>query len=78
MLGCNMVNNMDRLEEDLRYFRQQLEVERDPFRRNLIIGQIRDVEAEILNLLRQERQQLERENRNLEDALELAKRMKKK
>jgi hypothetical protein len=73
-----MVNNMDRLEEDLRYFRQQLEVERDPFRRNLIIGQIRDVEAEILNLLRQERQQLERENRNLEDALELAKRMKKK
>ena len=73
-----MVNNMDRLEEDLRYFRQQLEVERDPFRRNLIIGQIRDVEAEILNLLQQERQQLERENRNLEDALELAKRMKKK
>ena len=71
-----MVNNMDRLEEDLRYFRQQLEVERDPFRRNLIIGQIRDVEAEILNLLRQERQQLEREN--LKDALELAKRMKKK
>ena len=69
-----MVNNMDRLEEDLRYFRQQLEVERDPFRRN----QIRNVEAEILNLLRQERQQLERENRNLEDALELAKRMKKK
>ena len=73
-----MVNNMDRLEEDLRYFRQQLEVERDPFRRNLIIGQIRDVEAEILNLLQQERQQLECENRNLEDALELAKRMKKK
>ena len=67
-----MVNNMDRLEEDLRYFRQQLEVERDPFRRN----QIRNVEAEILNLLRQERQHLEREN--LEDALELAKRMKKK
>ena len=32
------------------------------FRRNVILGQIRAVEAEIINLLRQERLQLEQEN----------------
>ena len=73
-----MVNNMERLEQDLRFFRQQLETERDQFRRNLILGQIRDVEREILNLLREERAQLELENKNFQDALDDAMRMKKK
>ena len=69
---------MERLEQDLRFFRQQLETERDQFRRNLILGQIRDVEREILNLLREERAQLELENKNFQDALDDAMRMKKK
>ena len=69
---------MERLEQDLRYFRLLLETERDPFRRNLLLGQIRDVEQEILNLLIAERRQVERENKNLQDALDLAMKMKKK
>ena len=69
---------MERLEQDLRFFRQQLETERDQFRRNLILGQIRDVEREILNLLREERAQLELDNKNFQDALDDAMRMKKK
>ena len=76
-----MVNNSankERLLADLRYFRLQLEMERDPFRRNLLMGQIRDVQLEIYNLLQQERAQVEQENKNLEDALNLALQMKKK
>ena len=69
---------MDRLEQDLRFFRQQLETERDQFRRNLLLGQICDVEKEILRLLRQQRQQVEQENKNLQDLLNLAMKMKKK
>ena len=69
---------MDRLEQDLRFFRLQLETERDQFRRNLLLGQIRDVEQQILNLLRQERALLEHQNQNLQDLLEIGKKMKKK
>ena len=69
---------MERLEQDLLYFRRELETERDPFRRILLLGQIRDVEQDILNLLVQERIQAERENKNLQDALDYAIKMKKK
>jgi hypothetical protein len=69
---------MERLEQDLRFFRQELENEHDPFRRNLLLSQIRDVEQEIVNLLRQQRAQVERENRNLREALEDAMKKKKK
>ena len=69
---------MERLEQDLLYFRRELETERDPFRRILLLGQIRDVEQDILNLLFQERIQAERENKNLQDALDFAMKMKKK
>ena len=69
---------MERLEQDLLYFRRELETERDPFRRILLLGQIRDVEQDILNLLVQERIQAERENKNLQDALDFAMKMKKK
>ena len=63
---------MDRLEQDLRYFRQALETERDQFRRNLLLGQIRDVEQQILNRLRVERAQVEEENKRLQNLLEYA------
>ena len=69
---------MDRLETDLRFFRQALENERNQFRRNLLLGQIRDVQQQILNTLRAERIRVERQNQNLEDALNEAKQMKKK
>ena len=69
---------MDRLEEDLRFFRLQLENEHNQFMRNILLGQIRDVEQQILNLLRQQRARLERENKNLEDLLNLGMKMKKK
>ena len=69
---------MRNLEQDLRFFEQELERERDPFRRNLILGQICEIKQEILNNLRRERAQAERENRNLQEALEAAIQMKKK
>ena len=69
---------MDRLEEDLRFFRLQLENEHDQFMRNILLGQIRDIEQQILNLLRQQRARLEQENNNLEDLLNLGMKMKKK
>ena len=69
---------MDRLEEDLRFFEQQLETERNPFLRNLILGQIRDIKQQMLNILRQQRLLLQRQNQNLQDALEHAKSIKKK
>ena len=64
---------MDRLEQDLRYFKLELERERDPFRRNLLLEQIRDTEQRILNLMRQESARLARENQNMTEALDMIK-----
>ena len=69
---------MDRLQRDLRFFEQELERERDPFRRNLLLGQIGTIKQQILADLRRERIQLERENDNFEQELETAIKMKKK
>jgi hypothetical protein len=77
-MANNRNEKMERLEQDLRFFQQELANERDQFRRNLLLGQIRDVEQEILNLLRQERAEVERQNKNLQDMLEYAMKMKKK
>ena len=60
---------MERLEQDLRYFKLELSREQDPFRRNLLLVQIRDTEQRILNLMREESARLARENRNMEEAL---------
>ena len=68
---------MERLQQDLRFFQRELETERNQFRRNLLLGQIRDINQEILNLLRAERAVVERQNRNLQDALNIAMKMKK-
>jgi hypothetical protein len=70
--------NMDRLEQDRAFFKLALETERDQFRRNILLAQLRDVDIEILRLLRQERVQAERENQNLQEALDKAMKMKKK
>jgi hypothetical protein len=68
---------MERLEQELRYFRQELANERDPFLQNILLGQIRDCQEQILHLLQEERKQAERENKNLQDALNWAIKMKK-
>ena len=62
---------MDRLEQDLRFYKLELAREQDPFRRNLLLVQIRDTEQKILNLMRQESERLSRENRNMEEALDM-------
>ena len=68
---------MKNFERDLRFFERELEKKEDPFKRNLILGQIRDIKMEILQNLRRERAQVERENRNLQDALESCLKAKK-
>ena len=68
---------MRNFERDLRFFERELEKEEDPYKRNLLLGQIRDIKMEILQNLRRERAQVERENRNLQDALESCLKTKK-
>ena len=59
---------MDRLEADLRYFRMELEREQDPFRCRLLMERIVITERRLLDLMRQERQELERQTANMERA----------
>ena len=62
---------MHRLEQDLRFFKFELEREHNPFRRNLVLRQIARVEEEILRLMRQERERIDQENRIMERFLEI-------
>ena len=59
---------MDRLEADLRYFRMELEREIDPFRRRLLMERIAITQQRVVDLLQQERQELERQTANMERA----------
>jgi protein subunit release factor B len=69
---------MRNFEQDLRFFQQELERERDPFRRNLLLKQICDIKKEMYKEVREERAQLERENKNFSDALDAVTKTKKK
>jgi protein subunit release factor B len=69
---------MRNFEQDLRFFEQELERERDPFRRNLLLKQICDIKKEMYKEVREERAQLERENKNFSDALDAVTKTKKK
>jgi protein subunit release factor B len=69
---------MSNFEQDLRFFQQELERERDPFRRNLLLKQICDIKKEMYKEVREERAQLERENKNFSDALDAVTKTKKK
>ena len=69
---------MRNFEQDLRFFQQELERERDPFRRNLLLKQICDIKKEMYKEVREERAQLERENKNFFDALDAVMKTKKK
>ena len=62
---------MDRLEADLRFFMRELEGEEDPFRRRIIQQHIVATQRAILALMVQEREELDRQNSNMERALEI-------
>ena len=62
---------MDRLEDDLRFFLRELEGENDPFRRRLVQQRIVATQRAILALMTAEREELDRQNANMERALEL-------
>ena len=64
-------SKMERLEEDLRFFRRELERENDPFRRQLLQQRIAVTERAILALMIEERERIQRQNSNMERALEL-------
>ena len=61
---------MEKNENDLTFFKLALEQERDPQRRMLLLQQIRDVKQEILQRVREERARVQRENENMQKALD--------
>ena len=60
---------MDRLEADLRFFMHELEREDDPFRRRLLQVRVVATQRSILALMTEEREELDRQNANMERAL---------
>ena len=60
---------MDRLEADLRFFLHELEREDDPFRRRLLQVRVVATQRSILALMTEEREELDRQNANMERAL---------
>ena len=62
---------MDRLEADLRFYLRELEGENDPFRRQLVQQRVVATQRAILALMIEEREELSRQNSNMEIALEL-------
>ena len=66
-----MERQVERLEEDLRYYNRELEREHDPFRRRLIQQRIAATQRAILALMVEERKRIDRENANMEICLEI-------
>ena len=62
---------MERLEEDLAYFQREMERENDPFRRQLLQQRIVVTQRAILALMSEERERIDRQNSNMERALEI-------
>ena len=62
---------MDRLEADLRYLLRELEGEDDPLRRRLVQLRIVATQRAILALMTEEREELDRQNSNMERALSI-------
>ena len=62
---------MNRLEADLRFYLRELEGENDPFRRQLVQQRVVATQRAILALMIEEREELSRQNSNMEIALEL-------
>ena len=62
---------MDRLEADLNFYLRELEGEDDPFRRRMVQQRIVATQRAILALMTQEREELDRQNSNMERALKI-------
>ena len=62
---------MERLEADLRFFMRELDGEEDPFMRRTIQLRIVATQRAILALMTQEREELDRQNSNMERALSI-------
>lgn len=57
----------------VRFFKRELEREQDPFRRQLLLTEILNCEQRIVRLMREDRERMETENRNMLMALEIIK-----
>ena len=66
-----MERQIQRLEEDLRFYKRELEREQDPFRRRLNQQRIAATQRAILALMVEERSRIDRENANMEFILEI-------
>ena len=66
-----MERQIQRLNEDLRFYKRELEREQDPFRRNLNLERIAATQRAILALMKEERSRIDRENANMEFVLEV-------
>ncbi len=53
-----------------RFFKQELQRETDNFRKKLLLREIQSVEQKISDVLRKEKEEMERENRKLKMILE--------
>ena len=62
---------MERLEADLAFYLRELEGEIDPFRRRIVQQRIVATQRAILSLMTEEREELDRQNSNMERALEI-------
>jgi hypothetical protein len=59
----------------LSFYKLELEAEQEPGRRQWLLRQLLAAETEVLNIMRADHERRERENRNLEIALEKIRRM---
>ena len=66
-----MERQIQRLNEDLRFYKRELEREQDPFRRSLNQQRIAATQRAILALMKEERSCIDRENANMEFVLEV-------
>ena len=62
---------MERLEADLAFYLRELEGEIDPFQRRIVQQRIVATQRAILSLMTAEREELDRQNSNMERALEI-------
>ena len=69
--------NMERLEQDLRYFMYKLKRENNRLPRNLLLREVAHVQQQILDLMREKQERMEWETRNM-SALDIIRRPEKK
>ena len=66
-----MERQIERLNEDLAYYLRELERENNPFTRRLLQQHIAATQRAVLAVMTEERERIDRENTNMELALEI-------